>query len=130
MVPVYYGTYIAACIAYGWCLDKRVNIAAPLVFQILIGFNIVIVFNAIQTLLVDLLPSQSSSVAACNNIVRCSFGAACVSVVDLIFQAIGVGWTYVLLSGLCVLAGPIILIVIRMGPKWRAKRRAKQVVAN
>ena len=34
-VPVYYGTYIAATIAYGWCLDKKVNIAAPLIFQIL-----------------------------------------------------------------------------------------------
>ena len=60
-----------------------------------------------------------------NNIVRCSFGAACVSVIDLIFRAIGVEWTYVLLGGLCVVVGPFILIVIRMGPKWRAKRRAK-----
>ncbi|KAI0782355.1 MFS general substrate transporter [Irpex lacteus] len=130
IVPLSFAAYIAASIAYGWCLDKRVNIAGPLIFQIIIGFNVVIIFNTIQTLLVDLLPAQSSSVAACNNIVRCSFGAACVSVIDLIFQAIGVGWTYVLLGGLCILVGPFIFIVIRIGPKWRAKRRAKQAATR
>ena len=35
MVPLSYGTYIAASIAYGWCLDKKVNIAGPLIFQMI-----------------------------------------------------------------------------------------------
>ncbi|KAI0697552.1 MFS general substrate transporter [Cytidiella melzeri] len=129
-IPVFYAIFITACVAYGWCLDKKVNIAGPIMLQIVIGYTIIIIMNAIQTLLVDLLPTQSSSVTACNNIVRCSFGAACVSVIALIIQAIGIGWTYVLLSGLCVLVTPLMFIVMRMGPRWRAQRRAKQNAAK
>ena len=58
-----------------------------------------------------------------NNIVRCSLGAACVSVINLILEAIGIGWTYVLLGGVSMLVAPIMFIIIRMGPKWRARER-------
>ena len=61
-----------------------------------------------------------------NNLVRCTLGAVCVSVINIIIGAIGVGWTYVLLAGLCVLVSPIMFVVMRMGPTWRAKERAKR----
>lgn len=35
LVPVYFAVYVAACIGYGWCLDKKVNIAGPLILQII-----------------------------------------------------------------------------------------------
>ena len=60
---------------------------------------------------------------------RCSFGAACVSVINLMIDAMGIGWTYVLLGGLCILVGPIMFVVMRMGPKWRARERAKGAAA-
>ncbi|KAI0094287.1 MFS general substrate transporter [Irpex rosettiformis] len=129
MVPLYYAVYVATVIGYGWCLDKKVNIAGPLILQIIIGYAIIVIMNTVQTLLVDLVPNQGSSVTACNNLIRCSLGAGCVSVIDLIIRAMGVGWTYVLLAGLCICVGPIMFIVVRMGPKWRAKRRAKQAAA-
>lgn len=53
-------------------------------------------------------------------------GAGCVSVIDIIIRSVGVGWTYVILAALCIAVGPIMFIVLRMGPKWRAQRRAKQ----
>ena len=62
-----------------------------------------------------------------NNLVRCSLGAACVSVIDLIIRAIGVGWTYVLLAGLCVLVGPSMFVIMYIGPRFRAKRRARHL---
>ncbi|THG97029.1 hypothetical protein EW026_g4906 [Hermanssonia centrifuga] len=129
-MPIYFALYIAACIAYGWCLDRKVNLAGPLILQVLIGYTIVTIMNTVQTLLVDLNPSQGSSVTACNNLVRCSFGAACVSVIDLMINALGVGWTYVVLAGLSLLVGPIMLIIIKMGPKWRAKQRAKRAAGD
>ncbi|KAJ3556518.1 hypothetical protein NM688_g1983 [Phlebia brevispora] len=129
-MPAYFIVYVAACIGYGWCLDAKVNIAGPLILNIVIGYAIVSIMNTTQTLIVDLVPSQGSSITACNNLVRCSFGAVCVSVINLIINAIGVGWTYVLLAGLCVLVGPIMFIIIRMGPKWRAKERERQAAAR
>ena len=65
-----------------------------------------------------------------NNLVRCSFGALFVSVIDLIIDAMGPGWTYVLLSGLCTLFFPITFVLLRFGPQWRAKRRAKELAAE
>ncbi|KAH7930389.1 MFS general substrate transporter [Leucogyrophana mollusca] len=33
--PVYLGIFIVCCAGYGWCLEKRVNLAVPLVLQII-----------------------------------------------------------------------------------------------
>ena len=46
-----------------------------------------------------------------------------VSVLDLIINGIGVGWTYVLLGGLSLLLLPIICGVMLIGPRCRIKRQ-------
>ncbi|KAL4241760.1 MFS transporter superfamily protein [Abortiporus biennis] len=124
-MPYYVAVYITACVGYGWCLQARVNIAGPLILHVIMGYTIITIMNATQTLLIDLLPSQGSSITACNNLARCSFGAALVSVIQLILNAIGRGWTYVVLGALCVVVSPIMFIIMRMGPRWRAARRVK-----
>ncbi|KAI8981383.1 MFS general substrate transporter [Trametes punicea] len=126
LMPVFFAVYVAACIGYGWCLKAGVNIAGPLILQIVIGWTCVSIMNQAQTLLVDLAPMHGSAITACNNLVRCSLGAVCVSVIDLILKALGTGWTYVLLSGICVVFSPVIWVIIHYGPKWRAKRRARR----
>ncbi|KAG2367756.1 major facilitator superfamily domain-containing protein [Suillus spraguei] len=85
-------------------------------------------FPVERTLLIDLLPSQSSSITACNNLVRCSLGALIVSVIDLIVNAMGPGWTYVLLAGICLACSPMIWLAIWIGPRCRAKRRAHNTI--
>ncbi|KAI0652010.1 MFS general substrate transporter [Trametes meyenii] len=130
LMPATFALYVAACIGYGWCLQARVNIAGPLVMQIIIGWTCMAIMNSAQTLLVDLAPTHGSAITACNNLVRCSFGAVCVSVIDLILKALGTGWTYVLLSGICVVFSPIYYVLMRYGPVWRAKRRARRQAAE
>ncbi|EMD36227.1 hypothetical protein CERSUDRAFT_115176 [Gelatoporia subvermispora B] len=129
-MPVYITVFIVTCIGYGWCLDKGASIAGPLVLLFFIGWSTVAIASIVTTVLVDLAPEMSSSITACNNLVRCSFGAACVSVINLILNAIGIGWTYVLLSGLCAAVFPIVPLVMLKGPKWRAKRRARRQVSE
>ena len=65
-----------------------------------------------------------------NNLVRCSFGAGAVSVVDLMLKRLGTGWTYVLLSGICIVFSPAYFILMHYGPTWRAKRRARRQAAE
>ncbi|KAI6103686.1 hypothetical protein EV401DRAFT_705346 [Pisolithus croceorrhizus] len=55
---------VACCAGYGWCLHQKVNIAVPLVLQFACCFSAITILNTTQTLLVDLLPAQSSSVTA------------------------------------------------------------------
>ena len=46
-----------------------------------------------------------------------------VSVLDLIINGIGIGWTYVLMAGLSLLPLPIICGAIILGPRCRIKRQ-------
>ena len=57
------------------------------------------------------------------NFVRCTMGAALVSVIDFILSALRPGWTYTLLALICLLMLPTNWVVIKFGPKWRARRK-------
>ncbi|XP_006453741.1 hypothetical protein AGABI2DRAFT_39845, partial [Agaricus bisporus var. bisporus H97] len=114
---------LAACTAgYGWALEKRVNIACPLILQIIMGYMCIGVMNASSTIMIDLVPGQGSAITACNNLVRCLLSAALVSVIQLIFDGIGVGWTYILLTGLTLLSLPVTYLELKIGPRIRRKR--------
>jgi len=126
--PIYLAVFVIATVGYGWCLQQSVNLAVPLILQIIMGYQVISFMNATQTLLVDLMPSQSSSITACNNLVRCSMGAALVAIMQIILDALHPGWTYVLLGGICALMGPLIYLAMWLGPRCRAKRRARNAL--
>lgn len=90
----------------------------------------------------DILPGQGGAVSASVsgrpelrgigltiqlNLVRCIFGAVGTAVIQLLYNAIGAGWTSVLLSALCIAASPLFLVIAKWGPKWREGRRRKRV---
>ncbi|GAW02376.1 MFS general substrate transporter [Lentinula edodes] len=100
---------VATGMGYGWCLQKKVHIAAPLVLQFISALSMA-VMNPTQTLILDLMPGQGSSVTACNNVVRCLLG-----------------FTYVLLNGIIVISMPLLYLVIELGPRFRKKRREADV---
>ncbi|KAJ7034033.1 MFS general substrate transporter [Mycena alexandri] len=122
LMPTLVAFYIASCTGYGWCIEKKVSLAGPLILLIGVGIFSMGVMNATQTLILDLVPGQGSSVTACNNLVRCALSATMVACIQLILTPLGVGWTYTLLSGMCVAASPLIYVVMRIGPGCRAKR--------
>lgn len=100
--------------------------------------------------MIDLVPGQGSAVTACvstfplsryvllnsstyhmqNNLVRCLLSAVLVSVIELIFDAIGVGWTYILLTGITLLSLPVIYLELKLGPKIRKKRLEAMAKTN
>lgn len=80
--------------------------------------------QALGTLLTDLNPSQSSTAAASANVVRCSLAAASLAVIQLVIDAVGAGWCFTivgLLSGCC---GPLLLLEMKQGQKWRRQRKS------
>ncbi|KAK7931803.1 hypothetical protein PG985_002515 [Apiospora marii] len=138
------GVVAVSTIAYGWVVGLRVfphwvltipqHAAAPLVLQAIIGYSVTGIFGkhpwltrttqALGTLLTDLNPSQSSTAAASANIVRCSLAAASLAVIQLVIDAVGVGWCFTtvgLLSGCC---GPLLLLEMKQGQKWRRQRKS------
>lgn len=62
------------------------------------------------------------------NLVRCLFGAVGTSVIQIMYSsALGAGWTFVLLTGICIISFPFtIMVVLRHGRQWREKRVEKR----
>jgi len=122
-MPIHLLVFCASVFAWGWCLEKNVSIVAPLVFQVLLGYTSISILNTTMTLMIDILPSHGSSITACTNLIRCSLAAVLVSVIDRITTVMGYGWAYILLGGICLALLPLMLLEIKIGPKYRRKRQ-------
>ncbi|KAI9507806.1 MFS general substrate transporter [Russula earlei] len=147
--PYIISVYVVCVIGYGWSLHWRVTIAVPLILQFI---SKLFTFTApgdaacMDSHRLFLRSRQASSITACvrtppmspphgsplnspfwqNNIVRCTMGAGMVSIMNPILVALGNGWAYTLLGGLCVLVSPFLYIDVRWGPMWRERRRIKE----
>ena len=113
-------------LAFGWCLNYRVHLAAPTTILFVMGLSLTASFNTISTLLVDYYPSQAAKATAANNFVRCLLGAGATAVVDLMLSAMGRGWCFTFIALVMLCTSPLLLIVILKGPKWREERRLKE----
>jgi hypothetical protein len=113
-------------IALGWLMEKKIFIAAPLVFLFLSTFFMSCASSGLQTLIVDLNRDNPSSATAAMNLSRCWLGAAGVAAVVPMLNAIGFGWVAVFVAGIWALMSPIVLLVIRWGPGWREEKRVKE----
>lgn len=113
-------------LGYGWSLETRAHLAAPLSMLFLIGFAVTGIFNVLNTLVVDLNPHQPATASAAVSITRCLCAAAGVSVLQLLFDAIGPGWTFTMISGLCYLTVPPLWLERRSGWERRLARAQAQ----
>ncbi|CAE6487842.1 unnamed protein product [Rhizoctonia solani] len=120
--PILFALLISASIGYGWSVQQKAHIAVPLVLQFIVGFVSMSIITINQTILVDMYPSQGSSITASNNFVRCLLGAGTISIQDPLINAINPGWTYVLFCSICLLTVPLFIIEWRYGPTWRRRR--------
>ncbi|EEQ33866.1 Aqr1p [Microsporum canis CBS 113480] len=116
---------MAAMMAYGWALDRKVMLAGPLILQFVAGFCIGSSFTAMSTLLVDLYPSNPSAVTAASNLTRCMLGAGATASFSPLIERIGVGWCFTVWCLLTVGFSPGLWAVIRWGPGWREERRQR-----
>jgi hypothetical protein len=64
MVPYYLPVWMAACIGYGWMLQKRVHIAGPLSISFLIGAGSQFNVQINQLMLVDMFPNNAGASSA------------------------------------------------------------------
>ncbi|KLJ09860.1 hypothetical protein EMPG_14720 [Blastomyces silverae] len=119
--------FTSACtmVSFGWVLHFRVPIAAPLVLLCIAGATLTSAVNTVSTLIVDLHPGRAATVTASNNLVRCLFGAGATGVISPMIHGLGVGWCFTLIAFIMAATSPLMLVVIRFGPKWREERRLK-----
>ncbi|GIK06336.1 hypothetical protein Aspvir_001984 [Aspergillus viridinutans] len=101
------------------------NLAAPLILQFLIAFSAMALFNINSTLLIDCFPERPASATALNNLCRCLLGAAGVSVIQPLIDAVRVMKAFFIVTGVVLLFQPLILVEWKMGERWRREREDK-----
>jgi membrane protein YdbS with pleckstrin-like domain len=75
-----------------------------------------------NTLIVDLYYDRPATVMAANNLIRCFLGAGAAAVVNPLIRAIGVQWTYCIVSGAVLCIIPLLSLVYFLGWDWRKKQ--------
>ncbi|KAB5576348.1 major facilitator superfamily domain-containing protein [Coniochaeta sp. 2T2.1] len=127
---------IAVMLVWGWVIQERVSVAAPCVLLFLMGVGMIGFVNTINTLLIDIYPSKAGAAVAANNLTRCLLGAAVSAAIQPMITALGNGWAYFLLGAIYIVFSPMLYLVVRNGPRWRAevvardKRRAEKKEAK
>jgi multidrug resistance protein len=109
----------ASTLGYGWTLERRSTIAAPLVLQFLIGLSVTGIFNVCNTLIVDLHSSQPAAASASVSMTRCAAAAVGVSVLQISLDAIGPGFTFTIIGCLCFATVPLLWLERQKGWEWR-----------
>ncbi|ORY91226.1 major facilitator superfamily domain-containing protein [Syncephalastrum racemosum] len=109
-------------VLYGWCIHIKTHIGILLAIHFLLGFTSQAIFNAVQTLLVDLFPERSASITATNNAFRCVCGALSTTFILPCIEMLGAGWAFSLVSGILLLGRIPLYLCLKMGPKYRRKR--------
>lgn len=128
ILPLYFFVSIGliAMVVYGWVLELRPSVAAPLCLTFLIGLCITGSFGILNTLIVDLSPEAPATAVAANNFVRCEMGAAATAVIELMIGAMGTGWCFTFLALLPLACSPILWAETKYGIRWREEKRQKR----
>ncbi|KAL7419949.1 hypothetical protein Q5752_005868 [Cryptotrichosporon argae] len=116
-----------ALLLFGWTLDRGVHIAAPIAATFGLSWTAMSTQSIINTYLVDVFPRSSASATAALNLARCLVGAGATAAVDPTIQAMGVGWTFTLWTGLCAVSLGLVGVEMRYGGGWRRRREGKEM---
>lgn len=95
------------------------NIAIPLTLQFIIGVTTTWIFNALQTLLVNLYPDSPATAQAGLNLVRCAMSACGLAALQIIINSVGPGWCFTLFAGCCLGTIPLLWMESEWGMEWR-----------
>lgn len=117
---------IAVFLVWGWVMQERVSVAAPVVLLFVFGVGMIGFVNTINTLLIDIYPHKAGAAVAANNLTRCLIGAAFSAAIQPMITAVGDGWAFFILGAIYLALLPFLLLVMKKGPQWRAEVAAKE----
>lgn len=110
---------------YGWCTDKHVQWAVPLLGTLLVGIGIITAFMCIQTYLIDAFTIYAASAIAANTVLRSIFGAFLPLAGLDMYAALGLGWGNSLLGFVALALIPIPALFYIYGERIRNKYKVQ-----
>lgn len=125
VIPFVYGGTLCM-IAYGWVMQYKAPLAAPMVCLFFMAHMTTGAFSALNTLIVDTHRESPATAVAANNLWRCLTGAGAVAAAGPLIDRIGIGWTASLIAFLWLLFSPAMWAIYRWGHGWREDLRKKR----
>ncbi|KAJ7714005.1 vacuolar DHA amino acid exporter [Mycena metata] len=118
-------------LAFGWVSERHVHVSAMCVFLFLSGFFLVCAYTSTLAYIVDANNGRSATAVAANSAFR-GLGAFVATEVAVPLQnSVGDGWHYTIWTGLMILVGLLVWLVVRKGETWReAAEKREQGVEN
>jgi len=116
-----------AVVVYGWTMQSRRSLAGIELSLFFMGLFFSGAMNAINTLIVDTHPESPATAVAANNLFRCLVSSGATAIALPLINAIGIGWTSVVIAGVWLCFSPLLWLVMFRGAKWRKdEREAKE----
>ncbi|KAF7192829.1 MFS transporter R5 [Pseudocercospora fuligena] len=120
---------LGACvfiIAYGWTMEFKTSLAAPLVMLFFVSHLTTGAFTSLNTLVTDINREQPATASAASNLCRCLLAAGAVAAATPIINAIGIGWASTICAFVWVACSPMIWLVYTRGHRWRKEKAEKE----
>ncbi|KAH7169908.1 multidrug resistance protein [Dactylonectria macrodidyma] len=105
----------------GWVLHYKQHLAAPIVLLFVAGLVMQMDFSIYNTLLVDKNHRTPAAAQASSNVVRCTMAAVAMAFLQDLIDAVGVGWIFTLLAGLCAISLSLFVLDYHRGTAWRQR---------
>ncbi|TPX17526.1 uncharacterized protein E0L32_003169 [Thyridium curvatum] len=116
----------ATTAAWGWAFEARAPVAVPCVLLFLLGIGMIGFSNTVNVLIVDVSPGRAGAAVAAQNVARCLVGAGASAAIAPMIDAMGAGWSFVIVALLYVLFFPMLWLVMAKGVKWRQELAVKE----
>jgi hypothetical protein len=78
-------------------------------------------FQIFNTLLVDINHRSPSAATASTSLVRCAMAAIAMAFLEDLIKAVGIGWTFTFMGGLCLICLGLFALDYHKGMSWRQK---------
>lgn len=114
------------CISFGWAMQRRANLAVPLILEFIMGYVQVSASNNLSSLLVDLFPDRPSTATAASNLMRCWIGGGMTAAISPMLSGMGWGWCFTFLGLLYIPGMALLWLEYKRGMRWRAERRERE----
>lgn len=104
---------------YGWAPGAHWPVYLLLLAVALLGFTMMIIFVPLSAYVVDAFGLYSASAMTMVLIARCLAGTLLPLAIPSLTGALGLGYGFLLLAGVCLVLAPLPAVVMRYGSRLR-----------
>ncbi|KAF8857429.1 MFS general substrate transporter [Acephala macrosclerotiorum] len=106
---------------YGWVPYAQWPVYLLLLAVGLVGFILIMISIPLSSYVVDAFGLYSASAMTMILLVRCLAGTLLPLAIPPLTDAVGLGYGFLLLAGVCLMTMPLPIIIMRYGSSWRQK---------